>query len=341
MALEDPDDILIRALPPATDYLTYLTILEYQLTPARLPTLHRLLQDEKLTTNIGWDLVQILLPLLPASRECLQDVARLGNPREVILRVAEALMKLEPADDDDEDEKVEGDDQNRDPANDETKEGQQESAQAPETRVPLHILQFSSLLSMLTILHARIRTTHPSRFVLSSLHAALEAYTEYPTPEATAAILEFLRDLSGNKRPALPPRNASEHLVPRAAGESAPDPEAEAPSDGTATDERGIIQRLVQFGLIEVMKTYLLQCTGEQPPGMQWALRLQEKRGDMDVPQSFNLTQLFNEKEYAKERDTTVGKIVVSFYIFNLPVWCFANEAYRRCLGISDWKTRN
>jgi hypothetical protein len=98
------DDPLIQALPPATDYLTYLTLLEYQLTPARLPILHRLLQDETLTTNIGWDLVKMLLPMLPASSECLQDVARLGNPREVILRVADALMHLHPADDEVENE---------------------------------------------------------------------------------------------------------------------------------------------------------------------------------------------------------------------------------------------
>lgn len=93
------DNPLIQALPPATDYLTYLTLLEYQLTPACLPTLHQLLQDETLTTNIGWDLVQLLLPMLPHSSECLQDVARLGNPREVILRVSDALMQLQPDDD--------------------------------------------------------------------------------------------------------------------------------------------------------------------------------------------------------------------------------------------------
>ncbi|WEW61228.1 YAP1-binding protein 1 [Emydomyces testavorans] len=309
MATEDHGDPLVEALPPASDYLTYLTILEYQLTPARLPTLHRLLQDETLTTNIGWDLVHLLLPLLPASEECLQDVARLGNPREVILRVSDALMKLQPMDDDEEND-VSG--HNEENAERET------SLNAAEKRVPIHILQFNSLVSMLGILHSRIKTQYPSRFIATSLHAALEAYTEHPTVETTTAILEFLRDLSSNKRPALPPRSASEQLIQRAAGASAPDPEAETQLESPIVHESVLTQRLVQFGLIEVLKTYLLQCTNEQPSGMQWALRLQEKLDTVPVPSVFDLTELFNQTEYAKERDTTVGKIIALSRDFGL-----------------------
>ena len=180
----ESDDPLIKALPPATDYLTYLTLLEYQLTPARLPTLHRLLQDEVLTTNIGWDLVQILLPMLPQSQDCLQDVARLGNPREVILRVSDSLMKLEPGDDDE--------------------SGGELNEQASEkTEFPRHIMQFNCLVAMLSVLHRRIKTKYPSRFIATSLQAALEAYSSMPTNETTNAILEFLRDLSPSKRPTL------------------------------------------------------------------------------------------------------------------------------------------
>ena len=85
------DNLLLKALPPETDYLTYLTLLEYNLTVEQLPTLHDILQDTTLTANIGWDLVHLLLPFLPASQQCLQDVARLGNPREVVLKVTELL----------------------------------------------------------------------------------------------------------------------------------------------------------------------------------------------------------------------------------------------------------
>ena len=71
-----------------------------------LPILHQVLQDEKLTTNIGWDLVHLLVPLLPQSSQCLQDIARLGNPREVILKVTESLRLIdyEALDEPDEDE---------------------------------------------------------------------------------------------------------------------------------------------------------------------------------------------------------------------------------------------
>lgn len=176
------DDPLVQALPPNTDYLTYCTLLEYQLTPQRLPLLHTLLQDEKLTTNIGWDLVKLLLPMLPASTECLHDVARLGNPREVILRVSESLMQLHQEDDEDD-------------------------LSDAEKPLPLHTLQFNCLLAMLSVLHSRIQTKSPSRFVATSLQAALEAYTAMPSNETTMALLEFLRELelTPTKRPAPPP----------------------------------------------------------------------------------------------------------------------------------------
>src|SRR6266571_4037768 len=92
---DEKQNPLLAALPPATDYITYLTIIEYNLTADILPTLHQVLQDAKLTVNIGWDLVHLLLPLLPDSQQCLQDIAVRGNPREVILKVTEALRLLE------------------------------------------------------------------------------------------------------------------------------------------------------------------------------------------------------------------------------------------------------
>src|SRR5947209_6613088 len=91
---------LIAALPPQTDYITYLTILEYQLTPTNLPTLTGLLtnDDGTLAQEIGWDLLKLVLPLSEEVPEeagrCLGVVARRGNPREVVVRVAEELEKL-------------------------------------------------------------------------------------------------------------------------------------------------------------------------------------------------------------------------------------------------------
>ncbi|OAX84112.1 hypothetical protein ACJ72_01524 [Emergomyces africanus] len=324
MATDERDDPLVKALPPETDYLTYLTILEYQLTRERLPILHNLLQDEKLTINIGWDLVELLLPLVPASQECLQDVARLGNPREVILRVSNSLMKLEPAetedqeDDDDDDEKYEdrlseavGGVKLEGTSDTDDNEAVGDNKSAATPKIPLHILQFNCLVSMLSVLHSRIQTKYPSRFVATSLQAVLEAYTAFPTVETTATVLEFFRDIAGKKRPRLPPRNTSESLLTQTISELARDPEAEAHT-GIATSEEGaLIKRLMQFGLVELLKTYLLNCINEAPPGMQWALRLQEKLDTRSqMPSSFSLTQEFGKAEHLKERDMTVGKII-------------------------------
>lgn len=92
---EKDENPLLAARPPATDPITYLTIVEYNLTEENLPVLHQVLQDGELTANIGWDLIHLLLPLLPASEECLQDIVTKGNPRECVLKVTEALRLLE------------------------------------------------------------------------------------------------------------------------------------------------------------------------------------------------------------------------------------------------------
>lgn len=292
------DDPLVQALPPATDYLTYLTLLEYQLTPARLPTLHTLLQDEKLTTNIGWDLIQLLLPMLPESSECLQDIARLGNPREVILRVSEALMQLQPEDDDDDE------DDNEDSAKDADN----------EEPLPRHVLKFNCLMAMLSVLHSRIQTKSPSRFIATSLQAALEAYTLMPTSETTIALLEFFRDVGPSKRPAPPPRAPSESSVLRVSQASAPDPEAEAQAPATSkTEEPALIRRFLQFGLIELLKSYTLSFSGPMEPGMSWAIRLQEKlHPELLVPGKESQMDLYATTKHLKERDMIMAKITVS-----------------------------
>lgn len=291
----NPDDPLVQTLPPATDYLTYLTLLEYQLTPKRLPLLHQILQDEKLTTNIGWDLVDLLLPMVPASTECLQDIARLGNPREVILRVSEALMQLHPEEDESDDEA--------------------DSAEAGKT-LPTHILKFNCLLSMLSVLHSRLQTKSPSRFIATSLQAALEAYTTMPSDESTLAFLEFLRDISPNKRPAPPPRAPSESSVLRVAEKSAPDPEAEVASPSPSADnDTLLVSKFIQFGLLELLKSYLLSFSSPMDPAMAWAVRMQEHlHPSLRLPDS-SQTQAFANTKELKERDMIMGKIVVCHQI--------------------------
>ncbi|CBF78594.1 uncharacterized protein ANIA_07335 [Aspergillus nidulans FGSC A4] len=311
MAEEDP---LIKALPPATDYLTYLTLLEYQLTPARLPTLHKLLQDEVLTTNIGWDLVKILLPMLPESQECLKDVARLGNPREVILRVSDALMQLHPADEDEEESDKQLESHHGDV-------GQGSSGiKAPAGKIPLHVLKFNTLVAMLSTLHSRIQTKSPSRFLATSLQAVLEAYTSMPTNETTIALLEFFRDVSPTKRPPPPPRAPSDSTVLRVAEASAPDPEAEVMSPSPAgNEESALIRRFLQFGLIELLKSYLLSCSGPMDPGMSWAVRLQEKlHPESRMPGTGSPTNVYVDNRQLGERDSIIAKITALSQDFGL-----------------------
>jgi hypothetical protein len=316
----DEEDPLVQALPPATDYLTYLTLLEYQLTPARLPLLHRLLQDEVLTTNIGWDVVKLLLPMLPQSQECLQDVARLGNPREVILQVAESLMKLEPEEEDSADDAEETEEAPLEIRLEENVEENfggsaitsDEEPDGPDNTLPLHVVQFNSLVAMLSVLHGRIKTQYPSRFVATSLPAVLEAYGLMATNETTTAVLELLRDLSPSKRPALPPRGASEGLLVRVSEASAPDPEAESHSDLKSPNDSEIVRKLVQLGLIEVLKMYLLSLSAPTDSGVSWALRLQERLGpEQQLVAKLSKTHMHTTKNDLKERDLIIGKIAV------------------------------
>jgi len=174
---------LLEARPPATDYVTYLTIIEYNLTKETLPTLVNVLQDEELTRNIGWDLINTLLPFLPESQTALDVVVELGNPREVVLKVTEALRLLEfeatEAIDDDDTE-------------DESTAKQQEVGQEV-----LAVVQMRALLMMLPRLHARLNTKTPSRFLSTTLQAVLAAFSN--AAAATEFIYEdvvtFTRDL--------------------------------------------------------------------------------------------------------------------------------------------------
>lgn len=287
----DGDDPLVLARPPATDYITYLTLLEYNLSPQRLPTLHALLQDEALTSNIGWDLVQLLLPMLPESRDCLHDIARVGNPREVILRVDDALMQLQP--------------------------------EQPE---PRDIDQFACLLAMLSVLHARIKTRHPSRFIATSLQAALESYSVMPSAQTTLAMLEFLRDVSPSKRPPPPPRSGSESTV-RVSASSAADPEAETQS----TDDTVLVQKFLQFGLLELLKSYLLSL----PEGMSWAVRVQETlHPEIKLPGRSQVDQ-YTTDQHLKERDMIIAKITVRIL---MQVRSHAND--RHYLATLVWTTQ-
>ncbi|EPE03124.1 yap-binding protein [Ophiostoma piceae UAMH 11346] len=197
---------LLEARPPASDRFTYLTLIDEHLSPELLPTLHEVLQDASLTQELGWDLVDMLVPLLPASEACLDDVARLGNPREVILKVLEVLEHLRPSKQDDDDGDFEaGQDQDPelDPASDKPKVDAKEDEATTQT--------FVALLGMLALLHRRLKTKYPSRFLETTLRTILSAY-QPDRPGMTTAVLGLVRSLATRRRPAPPIRRSDSQL---------------------------------------------------------------------------------------------------------------------------------
>lgn len=324
--MADSDNPLLKALPPETDYLSYLTILEYNLTVDQLSNLHDILQDTTLTANIGWDLVHLLLPLLPASQECLQDVARLGNPREVVLKVTELLEGLgeqEEADEQDETEDIEQAEKLKEPGTTSDKvhevEAQDGESVAPESmasegpsKPPSKGVKLIALIDMLSILHPRIKTKYPSRFLSTSLQAVLPAYSQVAgIPEATEAVLGFIKALSGTKRPKLPPRKSSAMIPTPAVPESAPDPEGQ--DEALGVDEKALQSRLLQSFLTYVTEAYMSStAVDEDVPGLAWSSRYQEElHPEKIIPGRRTYSSLFAEEEHLHERDTITGHILV------------------------------
>jgi hypothetical protein len=310
MASQAGEDPLIATLPPVTDYMTYLTLLEYQLTPQKLPILNRLLSDDdgKLAEEIGWDLPKLVLPMLEESpaeaTQCLEIVARRGNPREVVVRVAEELEKL--GDQDDKVDSEDGDEQNELPTfpgeaprvhlggmtiegMSDTKKPAEAGAEGsdqpgPSQESSLKSLQLQALLNMLSLLHPRIKTQYPTRFLATSLPAALGAYRQLPiTKETTSSFLSMLENLASKKRPPLPPRPGTQGDAQPASTTAAPlpDPEAKAEEEDTGVNvpsaaEKAIIFRLLDAVLLEVLDEYLSSLTGDEYPSMSWTARLRE-----------------------------------------------------------------
>ena len=332
--MADEESPLIKALPPESDYLTYLTIVEYNLTQENLPILHKVLQDETLTTNIGWDLVHLLVPYLPESEQCLHDIARLGNPREVILKVTESLRLIEYDDDaedanEDEQPTRSGAADARERAESSTyplktaptseSEKRPVSSQAVELPPPLPLAtnQFIALLSMLATLHTRIKTKHPSRFLSTTLQAILASFSNSTThrEEMVLAVVMIVKAVAGTKRPALPNRQSSGML--KSGGKmsndtSAADPEASGASE-TTTEESAMQTKLLQSFVTHVIEEYMLNLrpTDEDVPGMAWCSRIMEKvNPGRIIPDKRTITTRFAVEENLHRRIDAIGQLV-------------------------------
>ena len=336
--LKDEDNPLLKTLPPATDYLNYLIVVEHNLTKEQLPTLHGVLQDTKLTANIGWDLVHLLLPLLPESHQCLQDVARLGNPREVVLKVTELLGEIRNQEERGDDQDEPGNGTIPGDVDDPTSVGSRhagigstaytdgvqhaeqasqggDDATAPSKTKPVpQNLRYTCLVEMLAILHPRIKTQYPSRFLSTSLQAVLPAYaTIAQDPSVTEATLDMVKNLYPSVRPRLPPRKSSSRIPSTSAAPvSAPDPEAQDTPLGT--DEVALQARLLQSFLTFIAEGYVSGLRQyEDIPGLAWSARYYEKtHPEKKIPGRPSYLAMFvEEEEELHTRDTILGQCLV------------------------------
>ena len=300
------DGPLILSLPPATDYITYLAIIEFNLTENDLPTLHSVLQDPTLTVNIGWDLVHLLLPFLPASQVCLQVVARLGNPREVVLKVTELLEELGIDDEKEGEDDGEGDEKDED-------EGDAPNGEKTEKKPPSKFLKFTVLTGMLEILHPRIKTKYPSRFLSASLQAVLAAYSAVAADAtSTEAVLVLLKVLSEARKPEFPSRDHnSDSLVSVANLFVAPDPEAQVADFDPS--EMQLQTRLLQSFFTHMVDEYASHMPFiNDVPGLAWTLRFQETTSpEKMVPGRKSFTDVFEDEEEFGQRDIVVKQMLV------------------------------
>ncbi|KAM7205100.1 YAP-binding/ALF4/Glomulin [Rhypophila sp. PSN 637] len=277
---------LKEAKPPASDPFTYLTLIETHLSPEILPELDNILQDADLAQTLGWDLVDKLVKL-PGCETCLETIARLGNPREVILKVNESLGQLDAEDG------YEAD-------------GEDTKLHAIDDVSYTH--KFNALLGMLAILHSRIKTKYPSRFLADSLTAVFNAYSQNPDEEMTAAVVNLVHSLSGRRRPTLPSRKSSVNVANPAqdgdASKNAPDPEADDSIESTEVDMQ---QRMLLSFMTCVLEVYT------NKNDLTWSGRLYEFYNPEKIvsgPGRVTALASFREDANLLAKDGLVGQLV-------------------------------
>ncbi len=301
--------------PPATDRFTYLTLVQDYLSADVLPALDDLLQEAELAQDIGWDLVEMLVPLLPASDACLETIARLGNPREVMLKVLEVLEGLHRDDGD-------GDEDEDDGTAEEEEEHQDRDARKVRT--------FITLLGMLAILHRRIRTKFPSRFLVTTLRTVLAAYRP-AHGEMTASVVNLVHSLSARSRPPLPSRKSSIEVADPDrdgdASKNAPDPEADRPPGDAGKDDPA--EGRLQQRLLLVFVTCVVEAHANAN-ALEWAPRLWEYYNpERLVPGRPTALQRFRDDGGLLGRDTFVGQLVALAHDLGLDQ-CDRESLYRR-----------
>lgn len=351
------EEQLIAAVNDKMDPITLLVWCEQSLTPKELSTLNRLLRadDGTLAQEIGWNILEMVLPMLkeePQEAEnCLDCIARRGNPREVIVKVAEVLEKLgedvETSDDGEEsvDElptfaseadrihlgtiNLDGKPVQTEPRLTASSQHDQKAIEVrPDSlNETIASVQFRSLMSMLTILHLRIKTQYPSRFLATSLPAALGAYRRIGvTAPSTLAFLSLLGNLSGRK-PKLPARVLSvsadpnplqmpESSLHRTTSLTVSMPDSEPEIGGSSIqqasqNERDIVLKLLQAVLLEALDDFIASLQSRNPSHMSWTPRLREMVEPRRlVPGKQTESQKWHNSSPLRERDSVLEEFL-------------------------------
>lgn len=179
---------------------------------------------------------------------------------------------------------------------------------------PLPVLKFEVLLDLLATLHRRVKTKYPSRFLSTSLQAALVAFNRATThiDELTLSALKFVKTISGTKRPHLPPRRSSGNLLRTRTNQSEPDPEAQA--EAPNNDETTLVNRLLQSFITHILEDYVLSLTSDEDvPGLSWSSRLMEKYEPRRIPNKPGYRKYadrFAEDEDLTGRTAILGQVV-------------------------------
>lgn len=228
-------------------------------------------QHEDLARDIAWDLVSVLLPFLESPRSktadlaeaLIREAAAIGNPREVFIKVLEALSQIqwskpgEDAEDSDDEAHFSGD---------------EEESIIPQKPTEKDLMpeygarKFTTLLSALATVHPRIATKFPSRFLSTELSTILGTFTKAvevvdltASTRVTESILAFIQilqpkltrkpptKLKQGERPPLPPRVSTG--IQEAANEE----------DEEKSPEHELQSRLIASFLSHILELYLIR----------------------------------------------------------------------------------
>ncbi|KAF7909372.1 uncharacterized protein EAF01_003090 [Botrytis porri] len=287
---------IVRLAPPNGDPPMYVQFIDKiliedqpspELRAELLTLLEDLLQNKGLADLVGWDLVPTLIDV-PGSESCLITIARLANPREVIISVLAELKRLD-----------------LDGIEDDWHGGEAGVENQDKSAMSNDLDRFCFILSLLSIIHPRIKTKHPSRFLATTIHAIVQAF--HPSHRAVMAIGKFAHIVSGKKRPTLPGRKSSLSIasVMRPEIESnlppAPDPEAQ---------EEDTYESAIQKKLLQGLVTHMLEMYIDVYP-LEWAGRLQESFDPKRVVAGrTSLAEAFQTTPEYQTRETVAGQLV-------------------------------